>query len=600
MSKQFRLASWSRLILGSLLYSGVKEIVVSPGSRSTPLLAAALATEGLVLWSVVDERSAAFFGLGRARTLKAPVALLCTSGTAAANYLPAVIEADYSGAPLVVLTADRPSELYDCGASQTVDQVRLYGAHVRRYLELGAPPDDPERLRTVSRSVAAAVAVASRPRPGPVHLNVRADKPLEPCAPNRPKDIRYDEEVRALLRRVRPAIPGDACAPTREAVDALLELLAGEPRGIIACGYDPQTATPNPEDLAAFAQGTGYPVLLDAAFSLRMDATAALRSHVVNAHDALLRSAGWWSEHAPRIAIQVGRPLTSSAWERYLARADGPRLVALGHDDWPDPSGRATVIQSRCPGRLLAAAAARLPSVADGGETAWSQQWLRAGAVAASVTCPCPPERHGLGELEAVGTVLASLPAGSRLVLGNSLPIRELDLLGSPVDAGVRVIAQRGASGKGKHPVDAAGCAARQASPTVVLLGDVSFLHDVGGLWAARAVDSPLAIVVVNNGGGRIFEQLPVADVFDARALEYLTTPQDFDLSGAAKLYGVGHRRVTEVSALREALGAALATPGPRIIEIEVAPDSTALDTQLRLRCVTDALVQAQLISEPG
>jgi 2-succinyl-5-enolpyruvyl-6-hydroxy-3-cyclohexene-1-carboxylate synthase len=597
MTPGYPSTAWARLIMGTLAQAGITDVCVSPGSRSTPFLAAALATRGLTLRSVVDERSAGFYALGLARATGRTVALLCTSGTAAANYLPAVVEGNLSRTPLLVLTADRPNELHYGASPQTIDQTCLYGAHVRRFVDLGMPASERDVLLATRRQILAAVATTQSPLPGPVHVDLRARKPLEPIEPHDEEDRALCSLVEQLVLEVAPVPPVSPPRLSSQSIDDLVDIVERQPLGLIACGYDPELPLLDSAALAAFARATGYPVLLDATHPLRMNASADLAPFVVSPHDPLLRLEAWHRAQAPHLVVQLGRPLTSRAWQRWLDDLDTKGLVVLARDGWPDPTGRGRLLGAGDLSAALRRAAARFTEQHPPRSSGWGARWLRASRVVSEVNqrLLSATDRR-LGELQAVATVLSALGPRSRLVAGNSLPVREIDLLAHRTQAGVHIEGLRGASGIDGVVSFAAGLGGADDRPTALLVGDISLLHDVGGLWATRDATAPLALVVINNRGGRIFEQLPAAGVIRGEGFLYYTTPHDFDLSRAAELYGIAFARPKDIPSLHDTLIEALNHPGATLIEVQVPPDSAQRDTPAFVSSVENALALAGLL----
>jgi 2-succinyl-5-enolpyruvyl-6-hydroxy-3-cyclohexene-1-carboxylate synthase len=586
----------ARLIVGLLVRSGIAEIVVSPGSRSTPYVQAVLESADLRSHVIVDERSAGYVALGLARAKNHPVALLCTSGTAVANYLPAVVEARLCGVPLILLTADRPLSLQDCAAPQTIDQRGLFGSHVVASTAITIPTGCVGDFVRVRRQVLSTLALAQGLEPGPVHINLHTPKPLElVTAANHPF---LNDLLASATRLQRP------CPPTvdHEAVRGLVAGVDRERRGIITCGFEPDRTGLDPHELARFARTSGYPVLLDASHPLRFNPPAALCPYLIAPFEPLLRIGEWQHQQAPRLVIQIGRPLTSSSFERWLETNDSScrieHHIVLARRGWPDPSGRAEFLANGDPSEALARASAELES-SPPRSSGWAARWFRAANVVRTCisTFAKPVEGGGFGELRAILALLDALPSGSRLVIGNSLPIRELDLVASPNQTvSICSEALRGASGIDGVLSTAAGFALANDRTTTLVIGDISFLHDIGGLWACRAVSAPLAIVVINNGGGRIFEQLPVARAVSREALAHWTTPQCLDLSAAARLYGLPYLRADCASALSDAVAESHTRPGATLIEVVVPPDSPGRQTDELMLGVRASLLRAGLL----
>lgn len=547
MSDNDLLSSWARALIDAIAAAGVSDVVVSPGSRSTPFVCAALSQEGLRCHSVIDERSAAFFALGQSKATGVPTLLICTSGTAGAHYLPAVIEAEMAYAPLLVLTADRPPELVGCGASQTIDQRELFGRHVRGFFDLGVPgADQSAMLRTVQRATALSVG----PCPGAVHLNAAAAKPLEPTY-----SVARPEPATCLPR-------GGAAAPTRfaasrlvpgdDAIGVIANACDEAARGLIACGPADLRSVAVRRPLFELARATGFAVYAEATSQLRF---AGAKPPGVDVAARLDRMAA-----RPDLILQVGASPVSAAWSDF---ADVRRFVVAAHGS-PDPLGTAEMIMSAEPADALWALTARL--------AAHRQRRWCSGA--AQVDTPSSVE----GLLAAA--VVDAMPAGGTLMVGNSGPVRHLDEAVRPFANDLRVLHQRGVAGIDGLVSGAAGAASVLGEPVTLLLGDVSFLHDIGGLWAARQVQSALPIVVLDNDGGRIFDRLPIAEVPMTEAQRrFWTTPPSIDLAHCAAAFALPYTAAETPAALRKAVRAAYRTTGPTIIGARITSGDLGVET---------------------
>lgn len=587
---------WARLLLGSLRGAGLRQVVISPGSRSTPFAWAALRDPGLECRSIIDERSAAFFALGHARITGAPVLVLCTSGTAAANYFPAVVEAAEAGVPLLVLTADRPLELQRADAPQTIDQVKLYGEHARAFFELGPPDTDPRMLRALPRLAAQALFTSLHPLPGPVHLNARARKPLEP-SPGVVDMASGDDEapaaqgpatepagaaapdVEALIRAVRPTAP-PRVSPDPDALEALARRLAETTRGIIVCGPALAGDAADPSAIAALGRATGFPVVAEPASQLRFG-EGPRPAYELDAYSSILEARAFADAHRPEMVLQVGRPPTASAWHSALDRWPVDHRVLASHG-WPAWTGDARVVHGGLGATVpaLVEALERADRTVASRDAAWRVRLREANALAWRLTDASLED--GFPEGAAVRTVVDRLPRGSVLALGNSLSIREVERFVPAGDRGLEVWSQRGANGIDGLISGAAGAAAA-GRPTTLLLGDVAFLHDVGGLAAARQTTGSLTVVVLNNGGGRIFERLPLADrLRDDPALATWLTPPGLDIEAACRAFGVPYHRAADRTSLAAKLDGVPGT-GASVIEV-VVPDGGTTEHQRRLR----------------
>ena len=583
------LTVWAQLLFDSLAAAGVRDVIASPGSRSTPFVLAAAAHPNLRLHDVIDERAAAFFALGQARVTGVPSVLLCTSGSAGAHYLPAVIEADQSGVPLLIVTADRPAELLHVAANQTIDQRLLFEGYARRIVDVGAPDAAPSALRGLRRLAVQATALTRAPQPGAVHLNVRARKPLEPAAANTPAEQALDAAVRALISAPVPRVTEGKLMPAGDAIDMLAQRCLRARRGVIVAGPAPAAQVQARGAVAQLARATGFPLLAEAASQLRFAGAApaadgASINALIDTADWLYRLPAGDTDWLPDLVIQLGAPPTSGTWERLLDRhADIARIV-IAPGGWPDPYSSASHIvhadiEATC--GQLASTVARLRANTEAATGDFARALAVANARARSIVdAQLQANGDALTEGAVARIVTAGLPTGAWLAVGNSLPIRSIDAYGAGAGAAalpdIRVLSQRGASGIDGLVSGAAGAASVADDPVVLLVGDVSALHDIGGLALGSAVRVPLAVVVINNDGGRIFEQLPIARSAGEETMRHFTTPHGCDFEHAARLYGHAFARVKTRTALADALGSALARRGCTVIDAVVPPHGAA------------------------
>lgn len=601
MTPENLLTEWSRLFFESLADAGLRDVVVSPGSRSTPLVWAALSCQRLRAISIVDERDAGFYALGLARITGRPAAVLCTSGSAAANYFPAVVEAAMARVPLLVVTADRPFELQDCGASQTLDQTRLYGSYVRSFVELGMPEHEAPALVALRRRAAQCLHDTMQGEPGPVHVNVRARKPLEPTVSRTPAGVELTARVNELLG-TPPSHPAKA---RRVADDAELRAVAadcvGAARGIIVCGPAAFGGARAGHAVARLALTTGFPVYAEATSQLRFDGLRDLPpALVLDGLDLLLRSPAFRGGFQPEVVLQIGEVPTSGSWERFLAQRDGVIRHVIAPHGWPDPqsSARSLVIADveDSVGRLVT----MLPEHAADRTAPWSARLALANRAAWSAVEGVLSEELSLGEGSAVRAVVDAMPDGALLAIGNSLPVRHVDAFcRARALPAVGVCSQRGVAGIDGVVAGAAGAAVAHGGPTALIVGDVSALHDLGGFAVAAATGVPFVVVVLNNDGGRIFEQLPFGDTdLDEGYFRFWTTPHGVRFDGLSRLFPLAHVTAGTLDALRSALSRGLSQPGCTVIEVPVPPHG-ARDQYRALLARLDAAV-APLLPLPG
>jgi 2-succinyl-5-enolpyruvyl-6-hydroxy-3-cyclohexene-1-carboxylate synthase len=561
---------WAELVATTLADAGAVRCVISPGSRSTPLVAAMAGEPRLDLTTLIDERAAGFFALGAARATGAPVALVCTSGTAAAHYLPAIVEASLAGVPLIVFTADRPPELQDCGASQTIDQVKLYGDFVRAAIDLGPPGPGELALRAVRRKIAQALTMASGPHPGPVHIQLPLRKPLEPAAPTTDAERALAELAAQLGGPLRIAPP--RLVPDPAAIAELATTIAAEPDGVIVAGALPAGFAAARDLVLSLARRTGYPILAEAGSQLRLgprpDGVVFVDHFDVIPPAAL---------PVPRLVIQLGAEPVAATWPVWLARqADaGTVRCVLSGPRWHDADSSAHAVVLGDVAATVDALVDALPDAARTGDAATA--WRDAEARAAHATA-LALDGHPRSEVAMLRAALAAVPPGAAIQLGNSLPVRVVDWLPGQLAGGTArpVLTQRGAAGIDGLIASAAG-ATWGGRPVLLVLGDVSFAHDVGGLLAARAARAPLAILVIDNRGGQIFAGLPIARAQHAQqpapgAFErhWITAP---DVDPVAVAVALGARATTAASpaAAATAIAGALETPGVTVIHAPVS-----------------------------
>jgi 2-succinyl-5-enolpyruvyl-6-hydroxy-3-cyclohexene-1-carboxylate synthase len=561
--------AWAELFLRAASLAGVTDVVLSPGSRSTPLAIAAATAPALRTHVIIDERSAAFFALGQARVTGRPSLLICTSGTAGAHYFPAVIEAHQSFAPLLVVTADRPWELQDAAAPQTIDQLKLFGGFARWFVELGLPDPSPGALSAVARIAAQAVARALGPTPGPVHVNARFRKPLEPI-PGASGAEPWRPLWRALMERGGSRVHAPEAAPDERAVAEIAERASRAERGLIVCGPSPLSSARGRAAILDLARATGFPLLAEGSSQIRFGGD---RRGVTSCSmfDAILRAPEFRAQRAPDLILELGAPPTSTGYASLLAERPACARFVIAPHGWNDPSGDAAALVLADPGALAARVNARLASPR-AEPSRWAEAFARADAAAQAIASRALDGDH-LSEGAIARAVVAGCPEGSLLSIGNSTPVRDLDAYcpASPRELGV--VHQRGASGIDGLVSGAAGARSKSPGPVTLLLGDLSLLHDLTGLGLARKVPGPFVVVVVQNGGGRIFDQLPIALRASPEVFERcFATPEEVAFADAAAAFGVAYARAETKEALDQALRAAWSRPSATLIEAITEP----------------------------
>ncbi len=554
--------------VGELVRSGVHEVCLAPGSRSTPLALAFAAHPEIHVYVHLDERCAAFFALGLALSLDRPVPVVCTSGSAAANFFPAIIEARMSRLPLLLLTADRPPELRQSGANQTIDQVKLYGDQVLWSVDLPVPEENlPDlALRHVRTLAARALALADGLEKGPVHLNFPFRKPLEPTPAQEAPSF---EPVSAPFTRMSRGV----LVPDARQLEELAEILQSHPHGLIVCG--PRCPGGSfPQAVRGLAQASGYLLLADPLSGVRFG-----YADVIGGYDGILAS-GQVFEPEPELVLRFGGVPTSAALGSYLAKIRPAQRISIAeHGAWADDDHRTSWLLQAEPEITCDLLHARLAARNAGNvaaDPAWrgqAQQLERRYWQALRTALQAAQWFDGA----ALATVLEAVAAEARLFIGNSLAIRNLDQFGAPGEKAFEVYGNRGASGIDGNISTALGIAAAERSrPLVALVGDLTLYHDLNGLFALRsqALEN-VTVVVFNNHGGGIFHRLPVAR-FEPPFRELFLTSHGLEFEHAARLYGMDYHLAPDATALRKALKGPFGGRTARLIEVPTNSDTDA------------------------
>jgi len=627
MSRGKSNALWVGSFVDELARVGVREICVAPGSRSAPLVLAAVRDGRFRMFSIVDERSAGFFALGMGRASGRPAVVITTSGTAGANLYPAVIEASQGEVPLLVLTADRPHRIRDADCNQAMDQLRLFGIFPRAFFEVEPPHfevesprlDEPS-LRHLRGLAGRAVSLALGPPRGPVHLNFPFEKPLEPgpisgdaltgdpldeySLTGDPLDTAREEHSRVgegrpggePFVRVSPkliAVPEEEVARVRVAME-------GATRGVIVAGPVPDARKVGAATLALGA-ATGFPVLADPLSGARFSPPHG--AQVVGGYDLFLRSPHAREALKPELILRIGGSPTSTGVLDYLAESGEARQIVVddGHR-WKDHLASAHHYIQASPAPFLGHLATEFRGAQ---EPEWQDLWSEAEARTRRAL-----DRQGPGELlegEILAAVAEGLPEGANLMVASSMPIRDLDAFAFPAPKALQVFGNRGTSGidglvsttlgiaaaaeSGRSPHGTGtgtGTGTGPARATVGVLGDLAFFHDMNGLLALKSLNSRVLFVVVNNDGGGIFHTLPIRG-HEPAFTQFFATPHGLDFGKVAELYGIPYSRAASLAEFEELFSEALMTDGPSILEVRTRRE----ETHQRRRMVVAAVVEA-------
>ena len=582
-------AIWAGAFLDEMARSGVEVVCVAPGSRSTPLVLAAVADGRFRLVSVVDERSAGYFALGVGKGSGKPAAVITTSGTAGANLYPAVIEASQGEVPLLILTADRPHRLRDSDANQAVDQIRFFGPYARAFFDVSLPRVGDRELKHLRAQACRAVALAEGPPPGPVHMNFPFEKPLEPSG----KELGIEPDVSQLALKGREGEePFTRTSSTRLSVpeDEIrrhADLVSRAARGLIVAGPI-HGLHEVAEAVRALGAVTGFPVLADPLSGARFGAPKG--AQIVSGYDLFLRSPPARAALDPDLILRVGASPTSAALLDFLREREGvTQVVVDGGHRWKDHLASAHEYIRADPAEFLSALAGRVTS---GLDPRWPDTWSKAGDRVREIL-----GAEGGDELEEgwiVRGVVEALPEGASLVVANSMPVRDLDAHVEPSAKVLRVFGNRGASGIDGFVSTAIGVAASASSPTLAVAGDLSFFHDMNGLLTLSQEGPPVGFVVVNNDGGGIFQNLPVRE-FEPAFTRYFTTPHGLSFRSVADLYGLPYQRCDSRAAFSGSLADFLAAGRPFVLEAIVSREGGYASRQALVAAVLDAFEEDEL-----
>jgi len=549
-----------RAFVDELVRCGMRAACTAPGSRSTPLVLSLVRDERLRCYSHLDERVAGFFAVGLAKASGLPVAVACTSGTAAVELAPAVYEAREARVPLVVLTADRPPELRDVGAGQTIDQLKLYGDAAKWFVEVGTHEATPARLRWIRTLACRAFWTATTGRRGPVHLNLPLREPL----------VLDEGETLPPDDSGRPG--GRPWVVHAQAAAQPAQVTFGGARGVIVAGRDERHPA-LPAALARAAERCGYPLLADPLSGARRGGAAVAH------YDALLRDEAFAAAHAPDFVLRVGDLPTSKPLRQWLAgQADAAQVRLDPEEGWQDPDG---VVEAM----LVADPVATLDALDASADPAWLRSWRLADEAAARAIAATLGD--ALSEPLVAAQLGADLPATATCFVASSMPVRDVETFWPARDAPPRALSHRGANGIDGTVSGALGAAAGGAGPVVLLIGDVALAYDLGALASATRLGLSLTIVLLNNDGGGIFSFLPVARERDAFE-EHVATPHGLDFARAAALYGCAYTRADDPAALRTALDAA--ADGVALIEVRTDRDENVALHRRVWAAVADAL----------
>ncbi|MEG4984291.1 2-succinyl-5-enolpyruvyl-6-hydroxy-3-cyclohexene-1-carboxylic-acid synthase [Microcoleus sp. BR0-C5] len=609
---------WASVLAETLQRLGLTTAVICPGSRSAPLTIAFAQNNKIETIPILDERSASFFALGIAKKSGFPTALICTSGTAAANFYPAIIEARESRIPLLIFTADRPPELRDCHAGQAIDQVKIYGNYPHWQAELAIPSASRGLLEYLRQTVMYAIERSQFPTPGPVHLNIPFRDPLVPVPDPAVEALETEFNSEDFFAGLEPIVVAETSTPPsppllRGGVGSAMEQWQKCSRGIIIAGVaQPQDAEKYCSAIGQISKSLNWPVLAEGLSPARN--YAQLNPHLISTYDLILRNRELADKLTPEIAIQIGDLPTSKELRNWLNKTQPKRyIIDPSHHNFDPLHGQ--TIHLRTSVENLATILTLVPPLIKGGlggdrapaTTAISPQIppltngestqvppLSKGGLGGVLTSPSNEYLelwrnteiqvrqtidHKISEINniiepKVSWLLSQiLPPATPIFIANSMPVRDVEFFWKPNNLEIKPFFNRGANGIDGTLSTALGVAHRNQS-SIMLTGDLTLLHDTNGFLIKNKFVGSLTIILINNNGGGIFEMLPVAK-FDPPFEEFFATPQQINFAQLCATYGVEHEVIEDWEQLKQKLSF-LPNSGIRVLELQTNRRSDA------------------------
>lgn len=549
--KNKNLSDYVIAFVNGLITKGISEVVISPGSRSTPLAITFAEHPKIHTYINIDERSAGFFALGLAKKQRKPIALLCTSGTAAANYYPAIIEAHYSRIPLVILTADRPHELRDIGAPQAINQIHLYSNYVKWFVDCALPESSQTMLLYIKNIAQRAVQTANENPKGPVHINLPFREPLLP-------DLSKIHQLQKSLH-IEPVVETKKLVE-HEQIERIVDEIDSSEKGLIVCGelHNKEFR----EQVLGLAEKLKFPILADPLSNLRFGEHS--KHYIIDCYDSILKTMEKKAYLKPDVVLRFGAMPVSKPL--FLLLRDHPeikQIVVDGDGGYRDPTLSAEHVHSDeaylC--EML------IKKCKDKQETSWCKKWKQVNNLFREYLSTPVIQEDSLFEGTVYVELQKLLPDRCNVFVGNSMPIRDVDTFFHNSDKNITVYANRGANGIDGVVSTALGVSAASHEKTILIIGDLSFYHDLNGLLAAKQNKLNLTVLLINNNGGGIFSFLSQAD--EKTHFEQLFgTPTNLDFQYAASLYSAHYKKISTWEEFRTEFQFCMNRDGLNIIEI--------------------------------
>ncbi|OGV03567.1 MAG: 2-succinyl-5-enolpyruvyl-6-hydroxy-3-cyclohexene-1-carboxylic-acid synthase [Ignavibacteria bacterium RIFOXYB2_FULL_35_12] len=556
---------WAETLVAEFVNAGVKYACISPGSRSTPLTYAFATNKKIKSFAIIDERSGGFFALGLAKAIIYPVVLVCTSGTAAAEFYPAIIEAYQNKIPLIVCTADRPPELQNVGANQTINQNNIYKNHIRWFADAGLPQVNKKRLNDIKNIARRAVVECSIKNVGPVHINFPFKEPFEP---NSFTDEITQVELKIIRSISKISLNHDVGENpiSKKTLQLISKKIKDNPKGIILIGLD-SYAEGFFKECIKLSEQTGYPIFADAASNMRF--SAHTNQNVLTSYDSYLRSEKFIKYHKPEFMIQFGRNFSSKALSNFIADCSSKKLLVNKFGDWNNPKDKSSSVAVCDPETFCRELSSLITHNAQQkNNKEWLNGFLEIEKAASKIKREIIETASFPNEIRIVSELIKAIPDGSNLMVSNSLPIRDLDLSVPLMKKRITIFHNRGASGIDGIISTALGIAQSSKRKTYLLTGDLAFYYDLNSLLTAKKYSIPLTIILINNNGGRIFEVLPISNykkIFE----KYFVTPHDLEFKVFIQAYGGNYKLVKNWQNFRRLLKQAANNNSFSVLELK-------------------------------
>jgi len=558
---------WTETFLNELVSVGVKYACISPGSRSTPLTLAAANNKKIKSFINIDERSSAFFALGLAKSTNSPVLLICTSGTATAEFYPAIIEAYQQRIPLIVCTADRPPELINVGANQTINQYNLYKNHIRWFCPVGLPEANLKGIKHIKKCARRAFMESFIASKGPVHLNFPFKKPFEPKTftdevskkvldsakkTGKKKNIFFEAKTKDLF--------------SEKWFREISKYLLNSKKVLIIAGPEYYNSD-FPVQISKLAEKLNIPVLADGCSNLRFGRHK--KGNILTNYDAILRSDKFVKNNQPDFILHFGRTVTSKALETFLGKCTAPRFMINNYGDWFDPSNKSIAAIGCKPFVFCRKMNQFLDSkIIKERNKNWLENFLSADRIASEIKSKLIENSTSLNEGRLVSEIMNLIPKNSKLMISNSMPVRDFDYFASNSEKKISVYNNRGASGIDGITSTALGIAVQSKEPTILVTGDLAFYYDLNGLLAAKNFKIPLNVILINNDGGGIFEVLPISK-YGKFFKNYFIVSHNLDFSYFVKAYRGNFKGIKDWNDFRSSFKRALKTKSFSVIEVK-------------------------------